>query len=245
MANKNMIASPQNELDLSEKGKDKDGQPISMNRRLFVQFLAYGHCADPAPLVEQFEMHGIEAAIYADANDPQGIGLVTLTEDPNFYVDTLRPILNQPKFSQLTFKPEYTMLGRTYAIGYEPDLVEALIDRPKRKMLNPELQWGVWYPLQRVKNFENLPEKEQQIVLMEHGGIGMRFGKAGLATDIRLACHGMDKNDNDFVIGILAHDLYPASMVVQAMRKTKQTSLHLETLGPFFVGKVIWQSKIS
>jgi hypothetical protein len=25
------------------------------------------------------------------------------------------------------------------------------------------------------------------------------------------------------------------------MRKTKQTSLHLESLGPFFVGKAIWQ----
>jgi hypothetical protein len=26
------------------------------------------------------------------------------------------------------------------------------------------------------------------------------------------------------------------------MRKTKQTSLHLERLGPFFVGRVAWQS---
>ena len=25
------------------------------------------------------------------------------------------------------------------------------------------------------------------------------------------------------------------------MRKTKQTSLHLERLGPFFVGKAVWQ----
>jgi ferrochelatase len=27
------------------------------------------------------------------------------------------------------------------------------------------------------------------------------------------------------------------------MRKTKQTSLHLERLGPFFVGKAIWQNE--
>jgi hypothetical protein len=26
------------------------------------------------------------------------------------------------------------------------------------------------------------------------------------------------------------------------MRKTKQTALHLEQLGPFFVGKVVWQN---
>lgn len=32
-------------------------------------------------------------------------------------------------------------------------------------------------------------------------------------------------------------------MIVQRMRKTKQTSLHLEKLGPFFIGKVIWQSE--
>ena len=78
---------------------------------------------------------------------------------------------------------------------------------------------------------------------MEHGGIGMRFGRAGLATDIRLACHGLDKNDNDFVIGLLGRDLHPLSAVVQRMRKTKQTAEHLESLGPFFVGQVIWQSK--
>jgi hypothetical protein len=29
---------------------------------------------------------------------------------------------------------------------------------------------------------------------------------------------------------------------VQAMRKTQQTALYLERLGPFFVGRAIWQS---
>lgn len=237
------MSSPQTEIDLSEKGKDKEGQIISSDRRLFIQFLAYGQCRDTAPIISALQQTNITGALYADINDPQGIGLVTLTEDPNFFVDTLRPLLNKPIFSQLVFKPEYTMLGRTYSLGYETDLEETLIGRPKRKILNPELPWAVWYPLQREKNFENLPEREQQIVLMEHGGIGMRFGKAGLATDIRLACHGLDKNDNDFVVGILAPELHPASAVVQVMRKTKQTSQHLARLGPFFIGKVIWQSR--
>ena len=87
-------------------------------------------------------------------------------------------------------------------------------------------------------------EKEQQIVLREHGGIGFTFGRAGYATDIRLACHGLEKNDNDFVVGVLSHELYPASAVIQAMRKTKQTSQYLDSLGPFFIGKSIWQSKL-
>ncbi|MGH7791946.1 MAG: chlorite dismutase family protein, partial [Thermodesulfobacteriota bacterium] len=101
-----------------------------------------------------------------------------------------------------------------------------------------------WYPLQRVKSFENLPEDEQRAVLGEHGKVGFRYGKAGYAKDIRLSCHGLDKNDNDFVIGLLGKELYPLSSVVQAMRKTKQTSKYLESLGPFFVGKAIWQSRI-
>ena len=40
------------------------------------------------------------------------------------------PFSRRPPFGDLTPKPEYTMLGRTYAIGYEPDLDEALITRP-------------------------------------------------------------------------------------------------------------------
>ena len=34
----------------------------------------------------------------------------------------------------------------------------------------------------------------------------------------------------------------PLSAVVQAMRKTQQTALYLEHLGPFFVGRALWQS---
>jgi chlorite dismutase len=79
-------------------------------------------------------------------------------------------------------------------------------------------------------------------ILGEHGNIGISFGKSDLATDIRLACHGLDKNDNDFVIAVLGHELHPCSAVVERMRKTQQTGKWLDSLGPFFVGKVIWQS---
>ena len=78
---------------------------------------------------------------------------------------------------------------------------------------------------------------------MEHGGIGHAYGRAGYGSDIRLACHGLDKNDNDFVVGLLGPDLYPLSSIVQRMRKTRQTSLHLERLGPFLIGRAVWQKK--
>ncbi len=230
-------------LDISEKGKDKDGNTISMDRRLFMQFMAFGNCHNTDELAEALADAKIDAALYVDINDPYGVGLLTFSEAPNFFISTLREVLNRSPFVDLTPKPEYTMLGRTYAIGYETDLEETLISRPRRKVLDPSWGWVVWYPLRREKSFETLSEKEQQIILREHGGIGFTYGRAGYATDIRLACHGLDKNDNDFVVGVLGHELYPISHVVQAMRKTKQTSTYLESLGPFFIGKVIWQSE--
>jgi chlorite dismutase len=229
-------------LDLSEKGKTPDGQPTSLDRRLFMQFLAFGGCPRPTELIAPLQQAGFTTVLYADVNDPSGVGLLMATEQPEQLVTGWRQLLTQPPFIDLTPKPEYTMLGRTYALGYETDLEETLISRPLRKIIDPRWGWAVWYPLQRDKNFENLPEAEQTKILREHGGIGFTYGRAGYATDIRLACHGLDKYDNDFVVGILGNDLYPISSVVQAMRKTKQTSLHLERLGPFFVGKVIWQS---
>jgi chlorite dismutase len=134
------------------------------------------------------------------------------------------------------------MLGRTYAMGYEPDLEHTLINRPRQRVTNPEWPWAIWYPLRRAGTFEQLSAQEQRVILMEHGGVGRSFGNAGLGTDIRLACHGLDKNDNDFVIGLVGPQLYPLSSIVQRMRKTRQTSLHLESLGPFFVGKAVWQN---
>ena len=60
---------------------------------------------------------------------------------------------------------------------------------------------------------------------------------------MRLACHGLDKNDNDFIVGLLGPNLHPLSAVVQEMRKTEQTSQYLDSLGPFFVGKAVWQAQ--
>ena len=80
------------------------------------------------------------------------------------------------------------------------------------------------------------------MILAEHGTIGMSFGAGDYAHDIRLACHGLDKDDNDFVIGLIGKELYPLSAIVQTMRKTQQTALYLERLGPFFVGRAVWQA---
>jgi chlorite dismutase len=61
---------------------------------------------------------------------------------------------------------------------------------------------------------------------------------------VRLACFGLDQHDNDFVIGLIGSELYPLSACVQQMRKTRQTSTYIERMGPFFVGKALWQSSL-
>jgi len=230
-------------VDISEKGRSADGEIISSDRRLFMQVLAFGACRDTGSLVQALLQAGIDGALYEDINDPQGIALLVMNENPDYFVSELRWFLGQPPFNELTFKPEYTMIGRTYALGYESDLVETLISRPRRRVLDPHLRWAIWYPLRRAGSFEQLTAQEQRVILMEHGGIGRAFGRAGYGHDIRLACHGLDKNDNDFVIGLLGPELAPLSSIVQRMRKTKQTSLHLESLGPFFAGRVAWQQE--
>jgi chlorite dismutase len=228
-------------VDISEKGRSASGQTISADRRLFMQLLAFGDSSDTAPLVEALKQASIDGVLYEDINDAQGVALLTFSENPDYFIGDIRRFLNRPPFSQLTPKPEYTMLGRTYAVGYEEDLEQALIKRPRQRVTDPSLPWAIWYPLRRAGSFEQLTTEEQRVILMEHGGVGRAFGKAGHGYDIRLACHGLDKNDNDFVIGLVGPHLYPLSLIVQRMRKTKQTSLHLEQLGPFLVGKAVWR----
>ena len=108
--------------DLAEKGGNKNGVPQRSNDRLFMQLLVFGGCQDARPLAHALETSGITGVLYEDVNDPYGVGLLTVTQDPNEFVDRLRRLLNVEPFASLEQKHECTMLGRTYSIGYEPDL---------------------------------------------------------------------------------------------------------------------------
>ena len=231
------------EVDVAEHGRTAEGETTSLDRRLFMQLQAFGGSRDTAALVASLDAAGFEGVLYEDVNDPTGVALLTLNESPDAFISDLRRFLQRAPFADLEPKAELTMLGRTYAIGHEQDLDETLVERPRRRVLDPALRWAIWYPLRRAGSFEQLSRKEQNTILMEHGGVGMAFGRAGLGYDIRLACHGLDKLDNDFVIGLLGPELHPLSIIVQRMRKTRQTSLHLERLGPFFVGRKAWSSQ--
>ncbi|MFP4144822.1 MAG: chlorite dismutase family protein [Phycisphaeraceae bacterium] len=212
------------------------------DRRLFMQLLAFTGCRDTAALVAGLAAAGHVGALYEDVSDPAGVALLSLSTDPEAFVGPVRQMLQQEPFASLQLRPELTMIGRTYALGYEPDLEETLIRRPRRTALNPDWPWVIWYPLRRSGEFEQLDSSEQREILMEHGRIGMGFGRADFAHDIRLACHGLDRQDSDFVIGVVGQELHPLSALVQTMRSTVQTSTYLERLGPFFVGRARWQS---
>lgn len=230
--------------DIREKGAPLNGTPQVLEKRLFMQFAAFGGSLDPNTLIETLKSSGFECALYQELQDPQGVGLITMNENPDFFSRDLAPFLRRQPWSRLTLKPEFAMLGRSYSSGYESDLEDWLLKKPRRTALNPQWPWAVWYPLRRQGSFFLLPPEEQSAILREHGAIGRSYGEADLAHDIRLACFGLDKNDNDFVIGLIGKDLHPLSATVAAMRKTRQTASYMQHMGPFFVGRVLWQSEV-
>lgn len=235
---------PAEKPDMSEKGAPKDGVPQKLDDRLFVQFSAFGGAKDVPALVRALQHCGFESALYADLNDPLGVGLATFSKDESHFIEVVRPFLLKEPFASLTFKPEYALFGRTYALGHEPNLEDWLIHKQRRNILNAAAPWAVWYPVRRKGAFASLPPDEQKVILREHGMIGHSWGEAGLAADVRLACHGLDKADHDFVIGLVGPRLHPLSALVERMRKTVQTSIWIEHMGPFFVGKAVWQSPV-
>lgn len=236
-------------IDVWERTKGHGGQPVqAMNRRLFMQLIAY-ECADglePARAVgslgASLDEHGASAVIYADMNNPRGIAVLSWGEDPADFITKVRPAFAHPGVSGLRSLPGLTMIGRTYSTGYEPDLEHWLIERPKQTVQNPDWPWAVWYPLRRSGEFEQLEDREKGGILREHAEIGKAYGAQNLAHDVRLACHGLDANDNEFVLGLIGAELHPLSHVVQAMRKTRQTAQYISQMGPFFVGHRAWSS---
>src|SRR5438270_9074068 len=106
-----MTAETQEPLDIREKGRGPGGEPIASDRRLFMQLLAFGDSRDTARLIHALEEAAVCAALYEDVNDSWGVGLLLISEDPEYFI-SMRALLNRPPFAELTPKPEYTTLGR-------------------------------------------------------------------------------------------------------------------------------------
>lgn len=235
-------------VDVSERGgKGPDGQPLTMDRRLFVQLMVFD-CPSgaPAAVIErvgaELREREARAVLYEDANAPRAFGVLSYAEDPTDFVTKVRPALSV--VDTIVQRHGYSMLGRTYSQGYENDLVHWLIDRPRSVLENAAWNWAVWYPLRRSGAFAKLDPREQAGILREHAIIGRAYGTQDLAHDVRLACHGLDAHDNEFIVGLIGRELHPLSHVVQAMRKTRQTSEFIAQMGPFFVGRAVLRTAL-
>ena len=236
--------APASELpDVREYGAEKQGVRQVSDRRLFMQLLVFTECLDLKALIGPLETSDLEVVVYLDVNDPRGVGLLFMSEDPSVFTGRVRSLLVSKPFVDLKPRPEFTMIGRSYSLGHEQDLEDWLLHKPRRNVFNPDLHWAVWYPLRRKGEFELLSKEEQRPILMEHAKLGMGYGAAELAHDVRLACHGLDIHDNEFLLGIVGHELAPLSRLVQDMRKTQQTTRYIQSMGPFFVGKVFKRFK--
>ena len=64
-------------LDLTEKGGPRNGQPQVLDRRLFMQLLAFGGAHDVSQLAQAIESAGFDGVLYKDLNDPYGVALLT------------------------------------------------------------------------------------------------------------------------------------------------------------------------
>ena len=225
--------------DVHEYGAEKNGVRQSSDRRLFIQLLVFTECFSLEAASKTLQNSGLESVLYADVNDPRGIGVLVLSEDPSLFTGKARSVFLSEPFRSLKAKTGWTMMGRTYSSGFEQDLEDWLLRKPRRNLFNASFNWALWYPLRRKPEFEQLTKEEQRPILMEHAKLGMGYGQAELAHDVRLACHGLDAHDNEFLLGLVSKELYPLSRLVQDMRKTQQTSRYIQQMGPFFVGHVM------
>ena len=226
-------------IDIREIGAPVDGEPQVSDRRLFFQLHVFEDCSDPKLIIETLEKGSLNAVLYDDLNHPTGIGVLFVAENPAALMTESRSLLLKTQDTHdFSYRPEMTMIGRTYSSGREPNLEESLLNKPLQNVLNPDFPWAIWYPLRRKSEFYRLEHRERGRILGEHARLGRSYAAGRYASDIRLACFGLDTNDNEFVIGLVGPELYPLSRLIQDMRQTEQTTKYIESLGPFFVGKV-------
>ena len=234
-------------VDVLEHGAIRNGQPQSLDRRLFMQLLVF-ECGSEHPaervtedLLEAVSVGRVTSVLYADLLNPAGFALLAWSESPDTFVTGLRPAFHAASRKHaIVVRSPLCMQGRTYSTGFEDDLEYWLIRRPQETVTHGDWPWAIWYPLRRGGMFEKLEPHEKGQILREHATIGRAYGEADLAHDVRLACHGMDTNDNEFLLGLVGKELHPLSHVVQSMRGTRQTAEFITQMGPFFVGRRLW-----
>src|SRR5262245_34039344 len=138
------VAKP---IDTAEHGAERGGIRQTLDQRLFMQLQVFDGCRDPQKLAGEMSEHGLDGVLYADVQCPTGVAALTFHEDPSFFVGSASRLFRSGAFGALTLRSDFTMFGRTYSSGYESNLEDWLLRKPRRNVLNPDWPWAIWYPL--------------------------------------------------------------------------------------------------
>ena len=89
---------PNEKLDILEHGAPVDGKPQTSDRRLYMQLQVFTGVGDVDVISQALDQSGLDFALYLDAHDPYGIGIVFLAESPDLFVTDIRALLNGDPF---------------------------------------------------------------------------------------------------------------------------------------------------
>src|SRR5689334_9734696 len=104
-------------IDVTERGAPVNGQPQTMDRRLFMQLLVceaereLGIADATKNLKAALERRKASCVVYADVNNPFGLGILSWSEDAGDFVSKIRPVFQEPELHGLRLRHDFTMLG--------------------------------------------------------------------------------------------------------------------------------------
>jgi len=100
------------------------------------------------------------------------------------------------------------MLGRTYAIRYEPEPSRRPPASSATDLLNPEWEVGALVSPAAERKFRAIAGRPQRVILVRTRR--HRHVRSALAIRARISpgLYGLDKDDNDFLVGLIGKDLY-------------------------------------
>src|SRR5262249_56601270 len=104
------VSADDAKVDVREHGAK--GQ--TTEHRLYMQLQVFTGCGDAKPLVRVLESSGIEGALYRDVNDPRGIAVLGISQDPAFFVTAVRDLLNGEPFSRSRHAVTKNEIGRAH-----------------------------------------------------------------------------------------------------------------------------------
>ncbi len=197
----------------------------------FMQLLVFTDCADLTPIGGPLEHLELDCVLYKDLNDPQGIGLLALADDPDDLVQDLRDVLSARVFRVLMQRHELTMIGRCFSAP------NGSLEEPSAVLGNGDWPWAVWHPMRGTAELSALDESKQRQVfeaLIEAGE-----ASSSDLGHICLKSHGLDRSGNEFVHGLHGRDLGEISAFIETMKRAEHHAANIASSGPFFVGRAV------